>query len=98
MFADAAMCQGPPGKTYFTEESFAYCVFGFDARGQVATARRTPSIHFRHLSCANVAWCDGHATGRDDFHSATTNVYGANPQASLIGWFGPDDNSLFDLE
>ena len=99
MFTDAAMCQAAGGKAYLTEESFAYCVFRLDSRGKVTASRRQPSIHFRHLDdSVNVAWCDGHVTRRRDFHSITSNVFGANPQAMKVGWFGPDDNSLFDLQ
>ena len=97
MFADAAMPQGgAPG--YYVEESFAYCVFALDEKGKLSNRRRAPSIHFRHLEATNVAWCDSHVTGRDDFHSVTSNVYGADPEAMKVGWFGPDNNSLFDLE
>ncbi len=98
MFTDAAMAQGGRGGSYYTEESFAYCVFGLDERGKLSAFRHAPSVHFRHMGAANVVWCDAHVTGRDDFHSVTSNVYGANPEAMKLGWFGPDDNSLFDLE
>ena len=98
MFTDAAMAHGGRGAGYYTEESFSYCVFGLDERGKLTGFRRAPSIHFRHLGAANVVWCDSHVTGRDDFHSVTTNPYGANPEAMRVGWFGPDDNSLFDLK
>ena len=98
MFADAAtpMAFGP--KAWYVEESFAYCVFMLDDKGRVTAARRQPSIHFRHLGAANVAWCDAHVTQRSDFRSVTWNSYGADPEAMHVGWFGPDDNSLFDLE
>jgi prepilin-type processing-associated H-X9-DG protein len=61
-----------------------------DSKGQVTRNHRTPTIHFRHNGSANVAWADSHATGRDDMHSVTTNVYDANPKAMGIGWFGPE--------
>ncbi len=98
MFADAATPVAFGGKTWYVEESFAYCVFMLDDKGAVIDARRQPSIHFRHLRAANVAWCDAHVSKRDDFHSVTSNSYGADPAAMHVGWFGPDDNSLFDLE
>lgn len=94
MFTDAAMAQG----NYYTEESFAICPLSVDSKGQVTKNHRTPTIHFRHNGYANVAWADSHASGRNDMHSVTTNVYDANPKAMGIGWFGPDDNSLFDLQ
>jgi prepilin-type N-terminal cleavage/methylation domain-containing protein/prepilin-type processing-associated H-X9-DG protein len=98
MFTDAAMPHGGRGGSYYTEESFCYCFFGLDEKGRIAEFQRTPSIHFRHLGAANVVWCDSHVTGRDDFHSVTSNPYEADPQAMKVGWFGPKDNSLFDLE
>ena len=60
--------------------------------------RADPSIHFRHRRHANVAWCDGHVEPRQDFRSIERNVYRANPEAMRVGWFGPEDNSLFDLD
>ncbi len=98
MFTDAAMCVGGQGEIgYYIEESFCYSYFNLDDKGQVITARpRKPSIHFRHTFAANVGWCDGHVSARDDFFSAS--VYGSNSPEMHIGWFGPKDNSLFDLE
>jgi prepilin-type N-terminal cleavage/methylation domain-containing protein/prepilin-type processing-associated H-X9-DG protein len=98
MFADAATPVAFGGQEWYVEESFAYCVFMLDDKGAVIDARRQPSIHFRHLRTANVAWCDAHVSKRSDFHSVTSNSYGADPEAMHVGWFGPDDNSLFDLE
>lgn len=98
MFTDAAMCQGK-GVGYYTEESFSMSYYGLGSDGKLDTGRtRDPSIHFRHNGSANVAWADGHATGRDDFFSKRQNVYGADAQAMKVGWFGPKDNSLFDLQ
>lgn len=98
MFTDAAMPQSDGARSYYVEESFCYCPFGLDHKGNVTAAfPRQPSIHFRHLGQANVAFCDGHVSGRDDFRSITRNVYRADPEAMMVGWFGPDDNSLFDL-
>ena len=98
MFADAAMPMGLGGGAWYVEESFAYCTFRLKADGTVSTSRNQPSIHFRHGGAANVAWCDGHVTARDDMHSISRNVYQADPGAMNVGWFGPDDNSLFDLK
>ena len=98
MFADAATPMAFGGQEWYVEESFAYCVFMLDDKGAVIDARRQPSIHFRHLRAANVVWCDAHVSKRSDFRSVTSNSYGANPEAMHVGWFGPDDNSLFDLE
>jgi len=61
--------------------------------------RPRPSIHFRHLGKANVAWLDTHVTGEpmsftDDVNSG--NPYEGIPGEQHVGWFGPDDNTLFD--
>ncbi|KPK78920.1 MAG: hypothetical protein AMJ81_14380 [Phycisphaerae bacterium SM23_33] len=99
MFSDAAMPQALGGRPVYVEESFCYCPFGLDHKGSVTAAfPRQPSIHFRHLDRVNVGWCDGHVADRDDFRSIPSNVYGANPQQMMVGWFGPNDNSLFDLD
>ena len=98
MFTDAAMPVRAWGRSFYVEESFSYCVFDLGADGNIIDRRRSPSIHFRHRRSVNVAWCDSHVTGREDMHSVTSNPYGTNPEAMQVGWFGPDDNSLFDLE
>ena len=65
----------------------------------------TPSIHFRHTDSANVCWCDGHVTSEGPLYSRTTTVYNSswapvsvNNQQYNLGWFGPDDNSLFQRQ
>ncbi|MHC4717499.1 MAG: type II secretion system protein [Planctomycetota bacterium] len=99
MFTDAAMPRGWGRRPYYVEESFCYCPYNLDRGGSADPGSpRQPSIHFRHLGSANVGWCDGHVGGREDFRSIPINVYGANPEQMGVGWFGPDDNSLFDLE
>ena len=49
-----------------------------------------PTIHFRHRGRANVAWADGHVT------SEALARTGGKWASRQLGWFGPDDNSLFD--
>ena len=84
MFADAAFLSGSGAKAKLIEYSFAEPPRFAD--GSVPW----PSIHFRHRGKANVAWADGHVSeeilARSDGPSA--------PHA--LGWFGPDDNELFD--
>ncbi len=61
--------------------------------------RPVPSIHFRHLGKANVAWLDAHASEESmTFSSDGTshNPYGGSPAEAGIGWFGPTDSRLFD--
>jgi prepilin-type processing-associated H-X9-DG protein/prepilin-type N-terminal cleavage/methylation domain-containing protein len=55
-----------------------------------------PSIHFRHRNHANVAWADGHVTSElFTWTYPGLNVYGANNSLLHLGYFGPQDNSLF---
>ncbi len=98
MFTDAAMPQAGPDGPYYVEESFCYCPYNLPPPAQQRGSPRQPSIHFRHLGKASVGWVDGHVSGRDDFRSIRRNCYQADPEAMGVGWFGPDDNSLFDLE
>jgi prepilin-type N-terminal cleavage/methylation domain-containing protein len=59
-----------------------------------------PSIHFRHSKHANVCWLDMHVTSETmDWTWAPTDTFsnpmGVNYELYLLGWFGPQDNSLF---
>lgn len=62
--------------------------------------RMAPSIHFRHGKEASVAWADGHIDARP-MTFTRSNIYGIDEAAMnrlQIGFPGPDDNRLFDLE
>ena len=85
MFADAAYLQGSGQKAKLIEYSFAEPPQ--DADGGIPP---WPTIHFRHRGRANVAWADGHVTAEPLARA------GARGAAQHLGWFGPDDNSLFD--
>ena len=88
MFTDAAFRQ----TGVLIEYSFAESRY-FAAWSEPETDRSmvaTPSIHFRHAGAANVVWCDGHVT-----EERLTLEYAAAWTALGLGWFGPDDNSLF---
>ena len=99
MFTDAAMPRGGAGGSFYVEESFAYCPYNLPIGEQTRGSPRQPSIHFRHLGRVCAAWVDGHVSDRDDFRSMSgRNVFKAVPAEMHVGWFGPDDNSLFDLE
>jgi prepilin-type processing-associated H-X9-DG protein/prepilin-type N-terminal cleavage/methylation domain-containing protein len=96
-FADAAM--GQAGNALI-ENSFLAPPTSFqdyfNADGSPAFAPSSPSIHFRHRNHANVAWADGHVTS--ELFAWTypgVNVYGANNSLLHLGYFGPQDNSLF---
>ncbi|HNX27750.1 MAG TPA: type II secretion system protein [Phycisphaerae bacterium] len=61
-----------------------------------------PTIDFRHIGQVNVAWMDSHVSGEQmtftlDYqsHSYITSDEAENYG---IGWFGPQDNELFDLK
>ena len=59
-----------------------------------------PSIHFRHARRANVAWVDGHVDHRQIEHTRGSIYGGTHEQMDFvgIGWFGPTDNTFFDLK
>ncbi len=94
MFADAAM----PQQGRLVEYSFIEPprpVSYAHPRGK-ESGQNSPSIHFRHYGRANVVWCDGHISNERFAWAPDTNIYGASNARWNIGWFGPEDNSLFD--
>ena len=64
----------------------------------------TPSIHFRHGGLTNVLWLDGRVTAKRMDWSRTGTVWEAGWADSRtvnfgdydLGWFGPEDFTLFD--
>ena len=60
--------------------------------------RPDPTIHFRHNNQANVLWLDGHVDSQK--MSFTVDKYlshgAGSPAVWDLGWFGPDDFTLFD--
>jgi prepilin-type N-terminal cleavage/methylation domain-containing protein/prepilin-type processing-associated H-X9-DG protein len=64
--------------------------------------RPNPSIHFRHRGFTNACWADGHVTKETMDLSApyiTHAVMNDKETAqNALGWFGPANNSLFDLQ
>ena len=92
-FADVAGVSWPDGN--IVEESQLYTPLQISSAGLGWSNQ--PSMHFRHNRVAEAAAADGHVEGR-------TLDFSANPYGSLtaehqqmLGWFGPEDNSLFDL-
>lgn len=78
---------GPKPKPYEFGNPKPYPAWGF----------ANPTIHFRHGGRCNVAWLDGHVSPRTmDLTRPTANIYGADCGAMNVGWFGPDDFSLWD--
>jgi len=94
IFADVAGVSWPDGN--IVEESQLYVPFQVSSAGLGWSNQ--PSMNFRHNRAAEAAAADGHVDGR-------TMDFSANPYGSLtaehqqmLGWFGPQDNSLFDLD
>jgi prepilin-type N-terminal cleavage/methylation domain-containing protein/prepilin-type processing-associated H-X9-DG protein len=91
MFADCAMAQADGGTPYYLEYSFAEPPLN-------GGGYAWPSIHFRHRGKANVGWVDGHISSEvmNDFNIVIYDRI--NSSDVMLGWFGPLDNSLFDLK
>lgn len=91
MFADCAMAKADGGVSYYLEYSFAEPPWN-------GWSYAWPSIHFRHRGRANVGWVDGHISSETmtDFNIVIYD--GINSSDVMLGWFGPLDNSLFDLQ
>jgi len=88
MFTDAAFVNGSLIEYSFAEPRF-------HPQFQV---RADPSIHFRHLGLANVAWCDGHVSSERRTFSWSSGLYVGDPARWDVGWFGEQDNNrLFDI-
>ena len=100
MFADCAMAnKNSNGNAYIHEYSFAEPAFWLN-NGKPATSwgYASPSIHFRHRDKANVAWVDGRISSESRTEYNGRNGYGVKSADFAIGWFGPLDNSQFDLK
>lgn len=96
MFTDAAMPRDRRDP-HLIEYSFCEPPFAVFAGSQQAF-HNSPSIHFRQGGTANVAWCDGHVSAERMSFTIPTNAYCVENKPFDVGWFGPDDNSLFDTE
>jgi prepilin-type N-terminal cleavage/methylation domain-containing protein/prepilin-type processing-associated H-X9-DG protein len=64
--------------------------------------RPNPTIHFRHNGFADVCWTDGHVTKETMDLSAPYITHAVMVErdtvAMALGWFGPANNTLFDLQ
>lgn len=98
MFADS----GFPVEKGIIEYSFLetpYYPSPENPSGETLWGYADPSIHFRHGFRANVLWADGHVTSEKfEWTKETDNWYGGNNAEHSIGWFGPKDNSLFEVQ
>jgi prepilin-type N-terminal cleavage/methylation domain-containing protein/prepilin-type processing-associated H-X9-DG protein len=101
MFTDAAMPIGYPHEMLI-EYSFAEAPYfvlpGTHGPYEETTWLSDPSIHFRHAERANVVWCDGHVTEERMSFTKASNSYQGDNYKWHVGWFGPQDNSLFSPE
>jgi len=98
MFADTAMARGDSNGEYLIEESFVYPPYMFYGEPVIAAPiPYFPTMHFRHNGLANIAWCDGHVDSAEMSFSYPygKTAYGGYPERWNIGWYGPQDNSLF---
>jgi len=90
MFTDAAFLDGNAGG--LIEYSFAESFFAPGDGVPVSLGwPAMPSIHFRHGERTGVAWCDGHVSWE-----AMMTEYGGDYTKAGLGWFGGQDNTLFD--
>ncbi len=101
MFADAAFLDKSSGMLKRIEYSFTEPPYMQLTPGEPSDWRPDPSIAFRHADRTNVVWADGHVDAEPMAFSHAYLSNGAPPKdevmAAGIGWFGADDNSLFDL-
>ncbi|MDO8585575.1 MAG: prepilin-type N-terminal cleavage/methylation domain-containing protein [Armatimonadota bacterium] len=98
MLTDSAIARGDGGQ-YVQEYSFCEPPYFVGPGNTVTPDRPTPTVHFRHGNRALVVWCDSHVSSeRMTFTTKGLNVYQGDNEAMQTGWFGPDDNSLFDTE
>jgi prepilin-type N-terminal cleavage/methylation domain-containing protein/prepilin-type processing-associated H-X9-DG protein len=97
MFADAAI----PQNGYIVEYSFIEPprpVSADHPHGEPGADNfASPTIHFRHYGRANVLWADGHITSEKWEWAPEENIYGARNARWSVGWFGPQNNVLFDI-
>lgn len=92
MFADAALAQPYNNPKYLIEYSFAEPYHWVFQAGKESHSSPNPSIHFRHNKKANVVWCDGHVSSE----KMTLKSKKGGFTKLELGWFGPEDNELFD--
>lgn len=95
LFADAAIAQNG----YIVEYGFVeppHYVTADEPQGVEAWGFLSPTMHFRHHGRANVLWADGHVTSERWEWAPEFNVYGARNSRWMLGWFGPENNRLFD--
>jgi prepilin-type processing-associated H-X9-DG protein/prepilin-type N-terminal cleavage/methylation domain-containing protein len=84
MFTDTAFARASGLQEYAYSEPF----FSEKPAGRFRS-RMQASVHFRHGTTANVAWCDGHVTAEEPSEIDGKNLYGGDAVKWKLGWFGP---------
>ncbi len=88
----------------YTKAAYSFCEPPFWQlnTGPPSNMRPDPTIDFRHTNTTTAAWSDGHINRQQLTFSVdyqTHSYVTANESFKQnVGWFGPEDNSLFDLE
>lgn len=99
MFTDAAIPSASTQNRGLHLMEYSFCEPPYRVFIGLQSDRPSPSINFRHNGSTTVAWCDGHVSSEKmSFTNTDTNAYGADNRTFEVGWFGPDDNSLFDRD
>ncbi len=79
MFADTAYLQGSGANATLIEYSFA------EPPAFAGGGSAWPTLHFRHRTKANIAWCDGRVTSEPLLHAPSRFAH------HHLGWFTPDN-------
>ena len=83
MFADCAFPRAAGLQEYAYAEPWQWVDYAGRPRGALE-----PSVHFRHVGFANVAWCDGRISAEAPTKLGAKNSYGGDAVKWGIGWFG----------
>lgn len=102
MFADTAYYES--SSRPFRKIAYSFIeppFFHLNAGPDPSDMQPNPSIVFRHHGNTNAAWADGHITPRQISFTSEylthSDISEAEAFVLSIGWFGPEDNTLFDL-
>ncbi len=102
MFTDAAYMTSSGASIVRIAYSFCEPPYWEMGPGIPLSMMPDPSIDFRHRGKTNVVWADGHASSEKITFSVSYQTHGMiqgdQAKAQGIGWFGPQNNSLFNLQ